>query len=448
LRAGIEFYGLNEQDTLAFNAPLTFDVAVWQALTMACVGGRVHIIDEDTNHDSLAFVRCIAAEHITIVEIVPQVLRAILDMWDLDETTVGLVSGLRWLIVHGEELSPDLVDRWFARHPHIPMANAYGPAECSDDVSISVIKAPSDLRRNRAPIGRPLRNVRAYVLDADLRLLPAGVAGELYVAGAGLARGYAGSASGTAQRFMADPFAGSGERMYRTGDLACWNSDGELEFCGRVDHQVKIRGFRVEPGEVQAVLAEDPRISQVAVCAQADRQGQLQLVAFVVPSERADLDLGDVRLRTTRLLPSHMVPAFFVPLAELPVTANGKLNRRALPLPDLPAAPRKLPRTPQEEALCGLFAQVLGVPAVGTDDDFFELGGHSMLVMQLLNRIRASMDMNVPVRVVFETPTVAGIVQSTGRATGSRLGGLRTWAKNRVGEHASGSPEHSSSGKA
>jgi amino acid adenylation domain-containing protein len=458
LRAGIELYGLDERDTIAFNAPLTFDVAVWQALTMACAGGRVHIIDDDTARDPLVFARCVAAEGITIVEIVPQMLRAILDLWDLDESSASLLGGLRWVIVHGEEFPPDLIDRWFARHPRIPLANAYGPAECSDDVSISLIRESDQFRRSRAPIGRPLRNVRAYVLDDYLQLMPAGTVGELYVAGAGLARGYAGKPDITAQRFVADPFGGPGERMYRTGDLARWNSQGELEFAGRADHQVKINGFRVEPGEVQAVLEQDPRIRQALVLAQASRGGGKQLVAYVVPKDAAPADLADMRLRAARLLPGHMIPAHFLTLDELPVTPNGKLDRNALPVPEVsPAAGSKAPQTAQEKALCGLFAHVLGLPQVGTEDSFFDLGGHSMLAMRLLSRIRSSMDIEVSVRTLFDTPTVAGILRSAGRhdsstspatpsAAGSGLraqrgaGGLREWVQRRQGGQIPAAP--------
>ncbi|QZY18942.1 non-ribosomal peptide synthetase [Streptomyces decoyicus] len=416
LLAVAELYGLDEHDTMAFNAPLTFDVAVWQALTMPLVGGRVHVLDEDTTRDPLLLVRCIADQGITLLQIVPQVLRAVLDMWDLDDTTVGLFKGLRYLLVHGEELPPDLVDRWFARHPRIPLANVYGPAECSDDVSISVIDAADGFRRSRAPIGRLLRNMQAYVLDACLQLVPSGTVGELYVGGAGLARGYAGRAGVTAQRFMANPFGAPGERMYRTGDLVRWNTDGELEFMGRVDHQVKIRGFRIEPGEVQAVIERDPQVRQAVVLAREDRPGDKRLVAYAVPVDGAALDVGAVRRRTAQALPEYMVPSFFVELAELPLTPNGKLDRRALPAPVIRTeATGALPRAPQETALCGLFAEVLGVPAVGVEDSFFDLGGHSLLAMRLLSRIRSVLDVRVTLRTLFDTPTVAGILDALGR---------------------------------
>ncbi|MFJ6135259.1 amino acid adenylation domain-containing protein [Kitasatospora sp. NPDC092286] len=413
LLAVAELYGLDERDTMAFNAPLTFDVSVWQALTMSLVGGRVHVLGEDTTRDPLALARCVAEQGITVLQIVPQVLRAVLDMWDLDDASVHLLKGLRWMLVHGEELPPDLVDRWFARHPRIPLANVYGPAECSDDVSVSVITAGDGFRRGRAAIGRLLRNTRAYVLDEFLQLLPAGAVGELYVGGAGLARGYAGRPDLTAQRFVANPFGAAGERMYRTGDLVRWNAGGELEFLGRVDHQVKIRGFRIEPGEVQAVVEQDPQVRQAFVVAREDRPGDKRLVAYVVPAGAPALDEAGVRRRVARVLPEYMVPSFFVALDELPVTANGKLDRRALPAPDLSSAVAGLPpRTPREQVLCGLFAEVLGLPRVGVEDGFFDLGGHSMLAMRLLSRIRAELGLEVGVRALIAAPTVAGLLDA------------------------------------
>jgi len=250
--------------------PLTFDVPVWQALTMLMAGGRVHVMDDDTNRDPLVTPECVAEHGVTVLQIVPAVLRTILDTWDLDDSAVDRFAGLRWMLVHGEELPPDLVSRWYARFPDIPMANVYGPAECLDDVSISVIDKDQHASTVRAPIGKILANTRVCVLDENLRPLPAGVIGELYVASAGLARGYAGRFGVTAERFVADPFGGAGERMYRTGDLVRWNSGGEMEFVGRVDHQVKVRGFRVEPGEVEAVVGREESVRQAVVGALAE----------------------------------------------------------------------------------------------------------------------------------------------------------------------------------
>ncbi|MFS4093125.1 amino acid adenylation domain-containing protein [Streptomyces sp. AF1A] len=413
LRAVVELYGLDEHDTIAFNAPLTFDVSIWQTLTLFLVGGRVHVFDDDTTRDPLDTVRAVAAHGITVLQIVPAVLRAVLDLWDDDESSVELLAGLRWMLVHGEELPPDLVTRWYKRHPGIPLANVYGPAECSDDVSIAVIEPGSLAGGSRAPIGTLLTNTRAYVLDEHLRLLPPGVTGELYVAGAGLARGYARNPGLTAERFIADPYGDPGERMYRTGDLARWNHHGVLEFVGRADHQVKIRGFRVELGEVQAVIDADEAVGHSTVLVREDQPGDKRLVAYVVPDRGREHDLSPdaLRRRVAAALPAYMVPAVVV-LDALPLTANGKLDRKALPAPELPSRTAPLAaRSPREERVCALFAEVLGLPDVGVEDDFFALGGHSLLAMRLTGRIRADLAIDVSVRSLFRTPTPRGLLE-------------------------------------
>ncbi|MFH9500685.1 condensation domain-containing protein, partial [Streptomyces globisporus] len=269
------------------------------------------------------------------------------------------------------------------------------------------------------PIGRPIDNVRTYVLDQNLSPVPPGVPGELYVAGAGVARGYLNRPGLTAQRFIADPYGPPGSRMYRTGDLARWNSDGTLHFLGRADDQVKLRGFRIELGEVEAVLAACPGVAAAVAVIREDRPGDRRLVGYVVPGDGTGPEPAAVRSRLAGLLPDHMVPAAIVTIPEIPLTPNGKLDRKALPAPDYSGAVLSgVPRDARQEILAGLFAEVLGLDRVGVEEGFFELGGHSLLAMRLIGRVRAVLGADLVIRDLFSAPTVAALARVVEAVTG------------------------------
>ncbi|MFI7386413.1 amino acid adenylation domain-containing protein, partial [Streptomyces sp. NPDC049813] len=374
-------------------------------------GAAVVLADQDQMRTGHALAALIEQHGITRVTLVPSLLNTL-----LEEGLLGPRAGEAMWTSSGEALSPATARRFLQAFPDGYLLNSYGFSEASAD-SVWTRVTAHDLEQGALPIGRPLANTQAYVLDSALRMVPPGAVGELYVAGAGLARGYVNQPALSAERFVANPFA-VGERLYRTGDLACWGADGRLSYAGRADDQVKVRGIRVELGEVQAALAAHPDVSQAAVVARADQNGDRQLVAYAVPvSADVVLDGGVLRGFVAERLPEYMVPSAVVVLERLPLNANGKLDRGALPDPVFVGGVYRAPRTAREEVLCGLFGQLLGADVVGVDDSFFDLGGHSLLATRLVSRVRAVFGVELTVRTVFDAPTVAELA--------SRLDGVQ-----------------------
>ncbi len=287
------------------------------------------------------------------------------------------------------------------------LLHVYGPTETTTFATFREICREEIKEGETIPIGQPISNTRVYVLDRSLRPTPVGVGGELYIAGPGLARGYQKRTALTAERFVADPYGEPGTRIYRTGDLARWRADGNLEFLGRADQQVKIRGFRIEPGEIEAALRELPQVAQAVVVAREDTPGEKRLVGYVVPAPGRNIDSSAFRQHLAQRVPDYMVPAAIVELQALPLTPNGKLDRKALPQPEWQGKTYRSARTPQEEILCSLFAEVLGLESVGIDDNFFDLGGHSLLATRLVSRVRAALGAELAIRTLFESPSVA-----------------------------------------
>jgi len=324
------------------------------------------------------------------------------------------------LVLGGEALLGDALSRWRKEHPAVTVTNGYGPTEVTIHCAEFRLEPGAPDSFGVVPLGRLLPNSRAYVLDGRLRPVAPGVAGELYLAGSGLARGYLRRPGHTSARFVANPFDRPGSRMYRTGDVARWTVDGVLEFVGRADDQVQIRGHRVELGEVAAAVLAQDTVADAAVVAREDRPGDVRIVCYVVPAEPGRPDPVEVRALRDRL-PGFMVPAAFVVLDALPLTRHGKVDRAALPEPEVAqATDGRAPRTVRETLLCELFADVLGVPAVSIDDDFFALGGHSLLAVQLVSRIRAVLDEGLAPRAVFDAPTVAALAERVDPADGGR----------------------------
>ncbi|MFE2282282.1 amino acid adenylation domain-containing protein [Streptomyces sp. NPDC059454] len=392
--------------TTLLHSPISFDLTVTGLYTPLVSGGRVHIAE-------LAEAAA-AGPRATFLKGTPSVLAL------LDELPDG-VSPTRTLMLGGELLVGEVLDRWRARHPDATVFNVYGATEATVNSVENPIAPGTKVPAGAVPVGRPFWNTRIYVLDAGLQPVPPGTAGEVYIAGTGLARGYLGRQDLTAERFVACPYGGPGERMYRTGDLARWNEAGELEFVGRVDGQVKIRGYRIELGEIESVVSGHPEVARTAVVVREDVPGDRRLVAYVVPEHGGAPAPSAVREHAAAALPEYMVPDAVIVLDALPLTPNGKLDRRALPAPEYEAGPGgRAPRSPREEILCSLFAEVLRRPVVGIDDDFFDLGGHSLLATRLVSRIRSTLDVELSVRQLFDTPTVAGVSEALDTGSGGR----------------------------
>ncbi|WP_081482891.1 non-ribosomal peptide synthetase [Gluconacetobacter diazotrophicus] len=416
-------FGFDATDRVLQRTSISFDAAGWEVWTpLAC--GAATILYPGTNADGLSRIFEYAASmRVTTLQGVPSFFSAI-----NTADAVGSWETLRYVFCGGEEADLKTVYE-LEEKLRAPFFNLYGPTETTIDALFWPFKKDGSLSR-KAPIGRPVANTRIYILDNGQQLVPGGVAGELYIGGAGVARGYLNRPDLTAERFLDDPFSPEpGARMYRTGDLARYLPDGNIEFLGRADQQVKIRGFRIEPGEIEARLGEQPGIRAAAVIAREDSPGDKRLVGYVVPDDDAALEPAALRRALGAVLPDYMVPAAILVLDALPLTPNGKLDRKALPAPDFtPAGDGRAPRTPQEAVLAALFAEILGVDRVGIDDSFFDLGGHSLLATRLVSRIRATLDVDLPIRALFEVPTVAGLsgrIDDGHDAGGSNLIALR-----------------------
>jgi len=314
----------------------------------------------------------------------------------------------RYLVIGGEAVNRAALAAWIAYAPNSRVVNEYGPTETVIASTFHEVCA-HDLRSESIPIGRPIWNTQVYVLDQSLRPVPVGFAGELYIGGAGVARGYLNRPELTAERFVANPFGEPGSRLYRTGDLVAWLPDGRLDFLGRADDQVKIRGFRIELGEIEACLLRLSGVSSAAVAVREDVSGLKQLIGYVVPVAGQSLDATALRHELAKELPDHLVPPVILLLDALPLTPNGKLDRKALPAPDITRAASRVSRTAQEEFIATLFAEELAIEQVGIDESFFELGGHSLLASRLIGRVRAALDVELPIRALYEYPTVAGL---------------------------------------
>ncbi|MCS0637479.1 amino acid adenylation domain-containing protein [Streptomyces sp. LP05-1] len=410
------WFGFGPEDAWTLFHSYAFDFSVWELWGALLYGGKVVVVPHLVSRDPHAFLRLLESERVTVLNQTPS---AFYQLAAADREDPGRELALRYVVFGGEALELGRLDDWYDRHAeNAPvLVNMYGITETTVHVTYFPLDRTTAAGATSSTIGVNIPDLRVYVLDERLQPVPPGVTGEMYVAGEGLALGYLGRPDLTATRFVADPYAAlfgeSGTRMYRSGDLARRRADGTLEYFGRADHQVKIRGFRIELGEIEAALAAHPGVADAAVVVREDTPGDKRLVGYAVPATGREHTLTPAELRehTGRDLPVHMVPSAVVVLDRLPLTSNGKLDRKALPAPDRPAGKTggRAPRTPREEQLCAIFAEVLGLAKVGVEDNFFDLGGHSLLAVRLAARVRDALGTEVSIGTVFQSPTVAAL---------------------------------------
>ncbi|MEV0321981.1 amino acid adenylation domain-containing protein [Streptomyces sp. NPDC050658] len=393
-------FGEGRHERVLMHNTQAFDTSTYELWVPLLRGGTI-VIPPPGRLDPAGLTRAITEHGVTGLAMTAGLFMA------LAEETPGAFDGARQVWTVGDVVTPAALERVLRACAGLSVVNGYGPTETTAATSMHAMTAPEQLGET-VPIGHPMDNTRLYVLDTALRPVPAGVPGELYVAGERLARGYLGRPGLTAERFVACPFGTPGERMYRTGDMVTWTDEGRLVFQGRADNQVKIRGFRIEPGEIEALLSTHAGVAQAVVVARDHRTAGKRLFAYVTSAAADGPDAEELRSFTARRLPEHMVPSAFMVLEAMPLAATGKVDRKALPAPELTGgAAYRAPRTPQEELLAGVFAQILGVERAGIDDNFFDLGGHSLLATKLISRIRTVLGVEMPIRLVFQAPTVA-----------------------------------------
>ena len=415
---------LSARDVIAQTAPQSFVISVWQFLAGPMVGARVHVCGTAIVQDPILLACEIEREGITVLEIVPSLLRVILDR--MDEAQVRRAfARLRLLISTGEPLPVDLCKAWFARCPRVPLINAYGASECSDDVSLHrLTKAPAT-DTGHVPVGAPLPNTQLYVLDASLQPQPVGVTGELCIGGAGVGRGYVNDPAQNRRCFLPDPFSRqAGRRLYRTGDLARRRADGTIECLGRADHQVKVRGYRIELKEIENALADHPDVRAGIVEPRREASGDVRLIAHIVARSGSRSSASELRDFLKSRLPGHAIPSAFLFLDEVPLNAHGKIDRTALLAPtqqETSGPDATVPaRRFTEKVLSDIWIDLLKVESIGVTDNFFDLGGHSLLAGQVMARVARALGVSLPIKTIFEAPTIDELARRVDEAVAAK----------------------------
>lgn len=408
--------GLRENDYIAQTASQCFDISVWQFLSALIVGGRVEIIDDEIVLEPLKLLNLVSSRKISILEIVPSLLSATLNSIDKDKKPD--LSQLRWLIVTGEAFAPELCRKWMQEYPEILVMNAYGPTECSDDVTHYLITEKLPKEMINMPIGSPIINMQLYVLDENLLPQPIGVVGEVYVSGVGVGRGYLKDPQKTASTFLPNPFSNSlGERLYKTGDLGKWLRKGEIEFLGRIDHQIKVRGFRIELGEIESVIREYKEIKDVVVVAkdlksENTKTNQENIIVGYIVATNQEFSTAKLKTFMQSRLPEYMIPTIFMVLGELPLNANGKVDRALLPQPKFDREKTEKyiePTSKLEQEIANIWQDLLKIEKIGINDNFFDIGGHSLLLVQVQNKLKDLLAIDIPLMEMFRHPTISSL---------------------------------------
>jgi amino acid adenylation domain-containing protein len=400
-----ETFKIGTEDRVMQKTPYTFDVSVWEFFWPLITGACLVVARPGGHREPDYLVQLIVRQKITNIHFVPSMLQAFLEAHGVERCTT-----LKRVFASGEALTVDIQERFFKR-VIAELHNLYGPTEAAVEVTWWDCRPGLDV----VPIGKPIANAQVYVLDALFQPAPVGVPGELYLGGIQVARGYLNRPELTAERFVPDPFSKyPGARLYRTGDLTRWSKDGAVEFLGRIDDQIKLRGYRIELGEIESVLQQHEAVKQVVVVAREDRPGEKRLVAYLEMKQKIEEPGKLLKAYLQEKLPEYMVPSLYMQMEALPLTGSGKIDRRALPLPEAQGTPEKYvgPETQEQEILCGIWAEVLRLPRVGVHDNFFEIGGHSLLATQVISRVRAAFKVELSLRAIFTSPTVAGLAES------------------------------------
>ncbi|MEH2170924.1 MAG: amino acid adenylation domain-containing protein [Nostoc sp.] len=420
---------LTEEFCFLQSAPSSTDISVWQFLAPLLIGGKTVIVDIETVAIPKQLFLVLKSSKITVVELVPALFGGLLEYTSQLPILERELPDLKWMMVVGEPVSVSWVNKWLEIYPEIKIVNAYGPTEAADDITQFIVDKPFDENQRTVPIGKPLANLNLYILDEEMKLLPIGAPGEICVSGIGVGDGYWKNEEKTKLSFVTNPFTEARKNLppnrrdliYKTGDLGRWLADGNIEFLGRIDHQVKIRGFRVELGEIETFLGQHPNVRENVVVVREENPDDKRLVAYVVPIAKFHQDeptsselVKQLRDFLKEKLPGYMIPSAIVLLEALPLSPSGKVDRRALPVPNFKNESEfgfVAPRTPAEGIVADIWSQILKQEHVGIHDNFFNLGGHSLLATQAISRLREAFKVELPLRSLFEGPTVAQLVE-------------------------------------